>query len=230
MASSSLRIHIDETLTTVKQIFDDRSVSRAQVAYMYIICANKLKGQHIIKRSSGAFLTTFKKIPVTVVDGRKQVDLPGSIFDFDEDDGIDYIAYHSNGDEHCPPRFTNVAFERTTPSMSAWLYNNAYTKPKPSLPYFYRTEGKIVFLGIEKVPIKFVEMGLYLIIDPLQEIDIDAPFQFPDELLQDLKRMVLDLIRFNFVFPSKDDNSGDDDSAQVNAPKVISVNQQQPEA
>lgn len=227
MPADSLRIHIDETLTVIKQTFDDRNVSRAQCAYMYIVCANQLKGQHIAKRSSGAFLTAFKAIPVQVIDGRKTIELPGLIFDYDKDEGVDYLAYMSNGDPHCPPRFTKVMFERTTPSQSSWLYLNKYTEPSASNPFFYREMNNLVLLGLEKVPIKYLELGAYMTIDPLTEIDIDAPFEFPQELLYTLKRMVLDLVRFNFAFPSKNgENTGDDDAAQANVPKVISVNEQ----
>jgi len=83
-------------------------------------------------------------------------------------------------------------------------------------------------LGLEKSPWKYLEMGVYLTIDPLEKIDLDAPFRFPQELMHVLKRQVLDLARFSFLFDSRSDRSNDgSDSAQTsNIAKVASVNEQ----
>ncbi|HHT9135890.1 MAG TPA: hypothetical protein ACFYEK_01455 [Candidatus Wunengus sp. YC60] len=231
MATDTLRIHIFETLTTIKQTFADRSVSLAQVAYAYIVVGNKMLGQHIIKRDSGAFLTQFPDVPI-LLDAqtqRKYIELPGLIFDFDKDDGIEYMAYESTGSKYELPRFSRVKILRTTPAQSEWLMLHPNTAPSPKDPYFYRVNDRIYFLGIEKVPINFIEMGLYLTINPLQKIDIDAPFPFPSELLSDLKRQVMDLIRYSWFFKSDRKNTGADESndGKTNIPKTVSVNEQQ---
>lgn len=231
-----LRVHIDETLTTIKQTFDDRSVSRAQAAYCYIIAGNQLLAPHNIKRDSGAFVTAFDGIPLktakssdsTVIKDRKYIELPGLIFDFDKDNGIDYLAYISDGGPGCPPRFTKTKFTRTTPSESEWLFTHPNLKPSPSNPYYYRIGNIIYTLGVESVPVPALEGGFYMTIPPLQEIDIDAPFAFPMELMPVLKRQVIDLIRMNWFFPSERKNEGSDDPTQKAVPqKVISVNDQQ---
>lgn len=238
MKADILRIHIDESLTTIKQVFPDRSVSRAQVAYCYIIVANQLLAQHNIKRDSGAFLTIFDAIPLQVakqseisdiVKERKYIELPGLIFDFDKDGAVEYIAYTSDGGEQCPPRFTKVPFTRTSPSESRWLYFHPNTTPSPKNPYFYRIGNFIYTLGLEKTPIKELEIGAYMTIDPLQTIDIDKPFNFPMELIKVLKMQVMDLIKYNWIFPSDRKNDGDDSaiSQKTTMPKILSVNDNQ---
>jgi len=76
--------------------------------------------------------------------------------------------------------------------------------------------------------VKEIEMGIYQTINPLEKIDIDQPFPFPQELLHVLKRQVTDLARFSFLFKSDRENDGDDSDATKNVPKIVSVNEQQP--
>lgn len=235
--ADKLKIIVDEVLTTIKQTFDDKDVTRAQVAYWVIIVGNQLLSQHIGKRDSGAFLTTFTNVPVkisntssnpNIVKGRKYVELPGFIFDFDKDEGVEYIAYYRE-DSDCDDELRKKTIERTTPGKLQWLELSVNTRPSPKNPYWYRT-GNIIYLrGIESVPIKNVEMGIYMTIDPLEKIDIDKPFPFPQELMHVLKRQVTDLARFSFLFPSDNDNDGDDSATEPSnkaIPKIVSVNDQ----
>jgi hypothetical protein len=238
MTTDILRVHVDEILSTIKQTFADRSVSRAQVAYAFITVGNKMLGQHIIKRDSGAFLTIFPEVPVQiaenvavegVVTNRKYIELPGLIFDYDKDDAIHYVAYESTGSKYELPRFSKKKMMRTEPGQAEWLLLSPYTHPSPKEPYFYRVGNLVYFLGLEKIPVKNVEMGLFLTINPLQVIDIDQPFPFPMELLSDLKRQVIDLIKFGWFFPADREITGDDESqtGKANIPKIVSVNQQE---
>ena len=231
-----LRIIVDELLVSIRQTFDDRQVSQAQVAYWTILVGNQLLGQHNQKRDSGAFLATYTGVPVqkqltssnpNIVKGRKYIELPANIFDFDRDGGVEYIAYY-NPDEKCDPEFRHKTIQRTNPLEVQWLMLKEQTKPSPKNPYWYRTGEIIYLLGIEDVPVKEIEIGIYQTIDPLEKIDIDKPFYFPQELLHVLKRQVTDLARFSFIFPSTDRaNDGDDADSNKAIPKVISVNEQQ---
>lgn len=227
-----LRIIVDDILVTIKQTFDDRQVSQAQVSYWVILVANQLLGQHNIKRDSGAFLATYSGVPVkksgastnpNIVKDRKYIELPGGIFDYDRDGGVEYIAYY-NPDEKCDPEFAKKTMQRTSPAEVAWLNLDKSTKPSPSNPYWYRTGDIIYLLGIEKVPVNEIEIGIYQTIDPLEKIDIDKPFPFPQELLHVLKRQVTDLARFSFLFPKDSDNDGTDSQPTTNVPKIVSVN------
>jgi hypothetical protein len=231
-----LRIIVDDILVTIKQTFDDRQVSQPQVAYWVILVGNQLLGQHNAKRDSGAFLATYTGVPVqkeaassnpNIVKGRKFVELPAGIFDFDRDGGIEYIAYY-NDDEKCDPEFRHKTIQRTTPSEVQWLMLKEQTKPSPKNPYWYRTGEIIYLLGIEAVPVNEIEMGIYQTINPLEKIDIDQPFPFPQELLHVLKRQVTDLARFSFLFPGTDRaNDGNNEDATKNVSKIVSVNEQQ---
>jgi len=236
MAIDRLRVTVDDILVTIKQTFDDKQISQAQVAYWTIIVANDLLGKHNAKRDSGAFLTTFVDIPVQVatkstnpniVAGRKYVELPGNIFDYDKDGGVEYIAYYRDEQPECQPDFQRKTIQRTSPGELQHLQLSPYTKPSISNPYWYRTSDIIYLVGLETSPVKFIEMGVYMTISPLEKIDIDQPFNFPAELLHVLKRQVVDLARFSFLFPKDTSNDGSDtagDSKQ-NIPKIQSVNQ-----
>lgn len=224
-----LRHEIDEIATTLKQTFDDKMIQRSQIAYWILLVGNTLKSQHILKRDSGAFLTTFSPVPVSIdTQGRKYFVLPKTIYDFDKDRGIDCISYVSDGLPTCPPQFTRQTFTRTTKKTSERLYYSKHEKPSPKGPFFYRINERIYFLGIECVDIKFVEVDLYTALDPLTQIDIDAYFDFPDELTSILRRNVMDLARYSYIYPQDRANDGDDVTAskQLNIPKTSSVNDQ----
>jgi hypothetical protein len=233
--NSTLRLIVYDTLETLKQTVKDRDIQPSQVTQWAIILMNRLKAQHIEKRpTSGMFMTTFTNVPVItptatqttgIVENRKYSELPHKTFDFANDAAVRYVGYVSDGSAGCPPEFTFVTFSRTTPAAARHLYADPYTKPSPSNPYFYITEGLMTFLGIEKVPTPAVEMGLNLPIGPVTEADLDAPLQFPEELLQILQRQLLDVGRFQLSVPAdrKDDGSFDPESA-IPAQKIASVN------
>jgi len=231
--ATTLRTIIDDIETDLKQIIDDQSITKAQIAYWCIAVGNNILSKHIPKHDTGAFLSTFI-VPVTYFQSnnnpnqaknRKYFELPGSIFDFDKDGGIDFVAYY-NQDEKLGdlPEFTRVQFSRTKISEMENLVSD-FEKPTPENPYFYRVHRYVYLLGVECVPIKEVEVGLFMTIDPVQKIDIDAPFDFPEELIEVLKRRVLDLGRFSLLLPQERANDGANvvPSSQVPTNKLVSV-------
>lgn len=243
---TKVRYIADEIELTIKQTFDDKTISYANIVYWIILCANTLKGQHILKRRSGQFLNIFNNIPVNQltpsqagnpnrIAGRKHIVLPASIFDFDLDRGIHYIAYNYSEDPICEPDFTRQTFTRTDPAAAANLFEDPYTVPSPRNPYFYRAGDYVYFLGIERVNIQTVEVGLFTTVPPIDKIDIDQDLEFPDELIEQLKMRVINLARFSYFFPASNGaNLGEDSAMQapVSTPKVMSVNQapsEQPE-
>lgn len=232
-----LRYIVDDIATDLKQIYDDKQIQKAKIAYWVLMIGNRLKSQHIEKRDSGAFLHVFTNVPVVVeqsstnpniVKGRKHIVLPTTIYDYNQDRGIEYISYWIDDEafDDCPPEFTNKTFTRTTPKVSHRLYYDEDERPSPSNPYFYRTGDRVYFLGIEKVNVEEVEIGIYSAFDPLTEIDLDDEFDFPDELVAVLKRQVLDLGRFVLQVPEERKNDGENDVAQNAVPtqKIVSVN------
>ena len=231
-----LRHIVDDIEKDLKQTFDNSVVRTSQVAYWAIMIGNRLKFQHIGKRDSGAFLSTFADIPVVKhttnvnpneIKDRKHIILPKSIYDYDQDRGISYISYYTEEEaDNCPPPFTINTFTRTTTKMSQKLYFSRYEAPSPFNPYFYRIGDHLYFLGIEKVEVKKVEVGIYTTLDPITEIDLDAPFDFPEELIMVLKKQVLDLGRFSLLVPQERINDGTGDVAPADIPtqKLVSVN------
>lgn len=237
--ATPLRDIVNDIIVSLKQTIDDREIQPAQVAFWVITLSNRLLAQHIQKRDSGAYLTIWPQVPVyepmatqqtAIVAGRKHIELPASIFDFDKDGGIEYISYESDGGPGCPPQFTKVVFERTSPAQTRMLIWSPYTKPSPARPYFFRTGDYVDFIGIENVNVPCVEIGIYSTIKPVRDIDLDAPFTFPEELMDLLRRQCLDLGRFILMVPSLRQNIGDDPTGSENdtmpTQKVASVNQQ----
>lgn len=229
MSSTKLRLVAYDVLTDLKQAFSNREIQLAQVVYWTTIVGNKLLGQHIQKRDSGSFLTIFDAIPVqedAAFFGRKYVMLPSSIFDFNKDRGIDYIAYTSDGQDGCAPRFTRTTFNRTTTKISHRLYLSGYETPAPTQPYFYLTRERIWFLGIERVDVPFLEIGAYLHLPPVNDVALDDDFAFPDELIPQLKREVIDIGRFALLMPADRVEDGTSDpEGKVPTQKISSVNQ-----
>jgi len=239
VSSTKLRYVVDDIAKDLKQVFDDKIIEKAQIAYWVLLVANRLKSQHISKIDSGAYIHAFTGIPIQIVSsgnnpndiaGRKRIVLPEAIYDYDNDGGIEYISYWDEEavsvDYIHPPEFTNRTFIRTKPIETERLYMNEFEKPSPRNPYFYRLGTYIYFLGIERVDVQTVEIGIYSTFDPLTDIDLDAKFEFPEELLLILKRQVLDLGRFALKIPEDRKNDGEDttDVRAVSEQKLVSVN------
>ena len=230
-----LRHIVDDIAVDLRQIFDDRKVRESQIAYWVIMVGDRLRSQHINKRSSGAFLHTFPEVPVQKVEVpsdnlpryRYYFDLPTCIYDFHNDQGIHYITYSVDAElpNELPP-ITNVKFGRTTPARQTTLYMNPHTKPDVKNPYFYRSGEKIFLMGLECIDIETVEIGLFMTLPPITEIKLDEEFDFPDELLFVLNKQVLEMGRFALMVPQERVNDGDDDTnaAQVPTNKLTSVN------
>lgn len=220
----------------LKQIGDDREVTLPKVVFYVIMVANRLKAQHIDKRDSGAFLHTFPDLPIIrpannktkdLVKGRAYIYLPKSIYDLEMDRGVEYVNY--SRDEDCRQAFDGISFTRTFAGRPIErLQKTIYEKPSPKNPYWYRIGDYIGLIGIENTTAKFMEIGIYSAFDPITTVDIDEPFDFPQELISILKRQVLDLGRFVLMIPNERVNDGDDSLGTGSIPtnKLISVNEQ----
>jgi len=239
MLGTTLGTIVDDLMKDFKQQFDDKNLQKSQVAHWVIYIGNRLLSQHISKRDSGQFLRIFPNVPIqistdndtqNVVKGRKYIELPESVFDYDKDEGVEYIGFYVNDAEpNCPPLWTLRTFTRTTPSDSKRLYLSPYEKPSELNPFWYRVGCYIYFLGIECINPEVVEIGLYSTIKPItdKDTDLSKPFRFPEELLIQLKRQVLDLGRFVMVIPEERVNDGVDSDQQKQVPmmKITSVNE-----
>lgn len=233
----TLRQVVDDIEVDLKQTYDDRTIGKTQIAFWTLMVGDRLKSQHISKRRSGAFLHTFSNVPIQVYQNnedpnkhknRKFIILPKNIYDYDRDAGIEYISYN-DCDEDCKnsaPLFTEVRFTRTSPAEAKRLYMDKYEKPDRSNPYFYRVRDHIYFLGIECVEVSCIEIGLYATFDPVTKIELDEPFDFPQELDYVLKKQVLDMGRWILMIPEEriNDSISDQNPNQVPTNKLVSVN------
>lgn len=236
MSNYVLRDIINDIKVDLKQKFDDKQIEDTQIGYWILTMADRLKSQHINKRESGQHLHIYGGLPIETFDqttnpnqikGRKYVKLPSSIYDYDQDGGIQYIAYYDEDlCKHKIGQFANIVFNRTSPDRVERLYMNDYEKPSKENPYFYRAGEYVYLLGLECSDVSNVEMGIYATFPSIRDVDIDAKFDFPQELLTVLKRHVLDLGRFILMMPEERLNDGNDDknSKQVPTGKLVSVN------
>lgn len=234
---TTLRTIVNDISKDLKQTFDDKEVLDIQIAHWVIMIGNRIRSQHIAKRDSGAFLSVFPNVPVQMftanagrnqIKGRKYIEIPEVIYDYDKDGGIEYISYYVEELEPgCPPPFTNQTFTRTTPSDVQRIYFSSYEKPNPKNPYFYRVGRYIYLLGVECVNVKNLEIGIYAALKPVTdpELQLDEPFDFPEETLYILKRQVIDLGRFVLLMPQDKVNDGTNEQVNVPANKLTSVNE-----
>jgi hypothetical protein len=235
---TTLKTIVNDISIGLGQITDDKKVLDIQIAHWVIMLANRIKSQHIGKRDSGAFLSIFADVPIQTflvnsgpnqVKGRKYIKLPACIYDYDRDEGIDYVSFYLEDYEpNCPPPFTVQTLGRTTPIESQRLYYSRYEKPAPDNAYFYRVGDYIYLLGLECVNAKSIEIGIYASLKPVTDptLNWDEPFDFPEETIPVLTRQVLDLGRFILLIPQERVNDGATSSTEnVPTNKIVSVNE-----
>lgn len=233
---TTLNIAVQDCIIDLKQTVDDRDISFAQVAYWWLIIADRLRSQHIAKQGlpsqarSGAFLTT---IVLDVQEEakprcRKYIEMPGQVYDYAMDGAIDYMTYvdQDRACDNCPPAFSRVLFSRTTPTLAHALYSSTYQAPTKKRPYFYREGNKLILLGVSST-VRLVEVGLFMSLPSLVDVDPDAMLDIPAEHVALIKRHVLDLGRFALTIPGEqlsNDGVGREAPPPQNLPKMVSVN------
>jgi hypothetical protein len=225
--AATIRFVVYDLLNDLKQIYDDAALTPFKVYYWTLIHADRLRKLHIEKIDSGAYVYRFDNVVVSVdpVTGRNYFELPAAIYDFDKDDGIDYITYPPIYDLSLP-MFASTTFTRTTPGKAARLYFREEERPSPSNVYFYRQNKYIYLLGVEEINLNAIEVGLKTSLAPAAlDTDIDAAFDFPQDLIPVLKRQILDMGRFVMQIPADLINDGNVfDSKNMPTQKLVSVN------
>jgi hypothetical protein len=225
--TTTIRMVVYDLLGDLKQVYSEAVLSPFKVFYWVMVFADRLRKQHVEKLDSGAYVYKFDDIAVEVepTTGRNRFELPAAIYDFDEDNGIDYITYQNAWDLSLP-MFASITFTRTTPAKAARLYFREEERPTPANPYFYRQNKYIYLLGTEEINITKVEAGLKTsLASAALDTDIDAPFDFPQDLIPVLKRQILDIGRFVMQIPADLINDGAAfDSKQFPTQKIVSVN------
>lgn len=225
--SATIRYVVYNLLNSLKQIYDDASLTPFRVFFWVMTIADQLRYQHIVKSGTGAFVYKFDvDVEVDDVTGRNFFTLPSGIYDMEEDGGIQYISY-APGVDLSLPTFASVTFTRTSPEKAARLYFRKEETPKPQNPYFYRQNEKIFLLGVEEINLTSVEAGLRTSLNPADlSINIDTPLDLPAHLLPILERKVLDLGRFVMQVPNDKLNDGSEwESKNFSTQKLVSVNE-----
>ena len=225
--NATLRYVVYDLLGDFKQLYDDAEFSVFRMTYWVLIYADRLRKQHIEKMSSGAYLQRFD-VPVNInpSTGRHTFELPVGIYDMPNDGAIKYITYAPHIDTDLPV-FGSVVFTRTEPSKARRLYFRDDERPSPSNPYFYRENSSIVLLGTEQINVTAIETGLIGNLNPADlSMDLDQPFDFPQDLIPILKRQILDIGRFVLMLPKDLTNDGaSNESKTMPTNKLIGVNE-----
>ncbi len=216
---ATLRYIAYDILETFKQTHSEAEIGLTQMVYWIMVHADRLKKLHMDKIDSGAFITDFVIIPLVDSDtGRNYFELPTNIYDYDQDKGIDYLTYEPRIDDD-DPTFTSVQFTRTTIKASRRLYYREEEKPSPSNPYFYRINGRIYLLGVERIDVPPLELGLLTTFDPTSvDIDLDEVFEFPQDLIPVLKREIMGMGVFVLQLPKDTKLDGVEESGIGKAP------------
>lgn len=235
---TTLRYLADAVQIQLKQLGDDRQVSFPLIVQWCGFFINKYRYQKGMQIDSGNYLAIYSNIPVVtatastnpnIVAGRKYILLPEGVYDYDKDNGIDYISY-PDFDLTCMPSFAGVRFTRTTPSKAKRIYYGTYEKPSPGNPYFYRAGQEVVYLlGIETVNIPYLEAGLRTAYNPFYTGSLDDNLDMGEEAMDYVVKNVLDLGRFMLLVPQDRVNDADETNTQQTVPtqKLVSVSQQE---
>ena len=228
---ATLRYVVYDILRDFKQANAQAEISAYQIVYWVLVHADRLRKQHIGKLDSGEYLSLFEVTVSVDADDRKYITIPTRIYDYDLDRGVASISFErgtnigTGGQDLFLPGFTSQIFGRTTPGGAARLYYRTEETPSATNPYFYRVGDLIYLLGIELDAVATVEVSLYSALDPADtSLDIDQPFDFPQDLIPVLKRQILDLGLWVLNVPKDLINDGTDGQGQVQQKKFISVN------
>jgi len=224
----TLRTIWDDVKLLLKQLKDDLDIPDNQGRYWVLLAADAMRLSHILARNSGAFLTNFA-LPIArdATTGRRYCLLPRSIYDIEKDGGVETLCYYVPNAER--QEFARITFFRTDPSRARTMYMNAYGRPTPEHPYFWR-EGDRLYLDGPGDTVDTLEAWLYTTLPDITQIDsfIDEPFEFPKELLHPLTMHVMNKSRLSLMFPrleQMNDGSPSPDGAAIGKPeKTASVN------
>jgi hypothetical protein len=233
-----------DILSTAGYTHDDAKRSKNSILFNIGIAIDRLKRERLEKglRNTGSrgltqMLTTFL-IPVnyeSTLNGRGYFDLPGQVYDIQQNGGIDYIVY--NRASGCKDNLVGKHFSLTSPSAVDGLYHSVMQRPRPELPYYYRgryNDGTTLYtdrvwlMGIASA-LQSVEVGLYLTVGDILIKDPDEEIDLPPDMVLLVKNMVLSLERWAMAVPEESlKNDGRDRpvgwSARSLPPTTVSVN------
>lgn len=240
---------VDDIMVTMGFTHDDRLRNKEAVLYNVKIAVDKLKKQILAKGDAigdhrrGSEMVSTYIVEVNHNDAPDNsttdwdysyFDLPVSVFSLDHDSGVNFIRYLNNEIPcGCPPAISKAPFTGTTLASVSLMYGSAYQSPRPSRPYFARAKAKVgdttkdrVYLFGVPCDIKHLLVGLFAIVD-FDDVDPDQDTGLPNEMLETLKKMVIDLERWAVMMPQerlKNDGRDFEPNQQVRTERTMSVN------
>jgi hypothetical protein len=219
----------DDIKTTLKSKYDDANITLAHVVYWLRIFGDRLLMQHQQKKDTTTYVQNFH-IPANMITpdwrGEKYFVLPQDIFDYDGDNGIEYITYFDG--------LRYVPFGRTTPGAIPRLYFTIEETPRPDNPYFYRMkdlakQDAIFLLGFECINVPDLDIGLRTTLTGVIPCNLDEQMPFPDELLVILQNQVLNIGRFVLLTPQDRSNTGTPETEEVTPSQAKVITAKQPQ-
>lgn len=222
---ATYRYVANDILKSLNQNDDDANIRISQVIYWIQVVANRIRVDQQQKTDSGLFVSTFNSVPVNLDNGNgeKYIDLPKSIMDLPNEDGVVFITYNESSLCCCSgPNVAYVWFQPTTLQKMHTLKADPYTKPSPRNPYFYRVGGsvddvnvdRLYLLGIDCINVTDVSLGIRASLDPTDVCSLDDQVPIPDERIEELIKTVLDLGRWVSMVPEERINQGNKESGR----------------
>jgi hypothetical protein len=189
----------------LKQLNDDLEIPDLQGQYWTLVAADRLRMLHIVKRRSGAFLSTFVlPLETDASNGRRCITLPRSIYDLDKDGGIETLSYWIPSQSGPQLEFKQVTSHRVDPSIIRSITMGGYAAATPEHPYHWR-EGERIYLDGPGDSLQNIEAKLYCNLPDITSINdyLDEPFDFPKELLHVLTMEVMNRGRMALTYPGQ---------------------------
>jgi len=199
-----------------RQTNDDSKITPSLVAFNLQIVANAIMYQHLKKKetfNTGSYLTVFDKVAVVKNSKDSTFELPSEIFDFNNDGGIEFIAYQLN--KECG--YLTKQFSRTTPGKLGVFSGNPFIKPSPEKPLFWLAGNIVHLAGIDCVDVDTVIVGLHTTASTKSVCDLDSRIPIPEQYSEVLLIRTEALLRFAYAVTPERRNDGTDTSERLNS-------------
>lgn len=234
----------DDVLVTLGYTHDDAVRNVPNVMFNMALVVDRLKRLRIEKelgsgygsRGASRMSTTFI-VPLfeeDYVNGRMYFKLPSEVYDIQMNGGIEYIAYHR--ESGCQDNLVGLHFTQASPAEADLLAGSEMQRPSSANPYYFRARintgtntfaDRVWLLGVSPM-IKSVEVGLYLTVGDLDNLDPDAEANIPADMVYLVKRHLLDLERWVLLTPQQrltnDGRDFKEGQQPFQPPPAVSVN------
>lgn len=224
-------------MSAMQSVFSDTDITIEQVLWFVKITVNKVKASTIKPGMSGSYLTTFTDVPTlmqydgkdNVLRNKKYIEIPVNIFDFDLDQGIDWIAYAKTlKDEndktiYCEP----VYFQRSSLIKLREMSANPYEAPSAKNPYFVRVNNLLYLAGVEEIPAFKLDMAVFMTENPyIGGMSLDDEVLLDDEQINQVIGSVANLGKWLLSVPKSRIEEGIDDRNPTPSKDLETIPQQ----